>query len=1054
MKSRRSFRLLSLSFLTAAATAVAAPHPIASPNLVFAEVDGVVTFEAEHFVKQELTSVRAFHIVSTVADPQFDPDADPSHAAGASGHAYLEILPDSRRNHDEELIVGENFDNSPGNMAVLSYRVHFEQPGRYYVWARVYSTGTEDNGMHVGLNGTWPESGQRWQTTLKDAWQWDSRQRTEEVHVGVPMQLWLDVPTAGEHTVQISMREDGFELDKVVLARDRDYVPADAGPTPRYAAGMPPYAFPSHSPLPPRRSPHEITRVVPKGVSLNAADVSFEGTNYYFDRETWAAINPEEHTTATVTATVPVGTGRYHVAFHAVGESDGQSTYELSLGGRPLGTFQPPLSTKMYEESSAYVHTWPNVAVQEGDQVEVTATIGSADGLEYARARWARIEFLPTEINADTTPYWIQSVNGSVSSVGAVNMFPAMTNAFVAQFANEVSAGFGQVDIPDRIDAVPVNTVHGELKQWHAVTLDIAGPFAHEQDLKPNPFTDYAYNVTFTHESGEPSYVVPGYFAADGDAANTGATSGTVWRAHLSPDKPGVWNYRISFLHGTNAATYRGGAPLAPYDGSTGSFTIAPTDKTAPDFRARGRLTYTGERYLRFAGDQSIFLKAGPDAPETFLAHTEFDNTLGLKDSVPLKTWEPHLRDWRSGDPIWANDRGKSIIGAINYLADKGMNVFSFLTYNAGGDGDNVWPFVDRDDKLHYDVSKLDQWDVLFAHAQARGIYLHFKLQENELDDHRAGQERTPQAILEAMDAGETGPERRLYFREMIARFGHHLALNWNFGEENTQTYAEQVAMFDYVAAIDPYGHHRVIHTFPQDQDRVYNTLLGDRSNLTGPSMQNRFNQAHARTRQWLDASAAAGRQWVVANDEQNPFEYGVPPDPGYRGFNGIADADRSPYTLHDIRKYTLWGNLMAGGAGVEYYFGYRLAENDLLLQDLRSRDQTWDYCRIALEFFHGLGVDLNTLSAADELVGTAPGENGNWCLARSGEFYLVYLPEGEEAELDLGDADGQFSLEWFNPRNGQHQPGATVAGGRMVRLTPPANVEGDDWAVVLRRAP
>ena len=34
--------------------------------------------------------------------------------------------------------------------------------------------------------------------------------------------------------------------------------------------------------------------------------------------------------------------------------------------------------------------------------------------------------------------------------------------------------------------------------------------------------------------------------------------------------------------------------------------------------------------------------------------------------------------------------------GAINYLSGKGCNVFSFLPYNAGGDGDNVWPFVER----------------------------------------------------------------------------------------------------------------------------------------------------------------------------------------------------------------------------------------------------------------------------------------------------------------------------------------------------------------------
>ena len=45
------------------------------------------------------------------------------------------------------------------------------------------------------------------------------------------------------------------------------------------------------------------------------------------------------------------------------------------------------------------------------------------------------------------------------------------------------------------------------------------GPFARERDTRPNPFLDYRLTVRFTHESGAPSYDVPGYFAADGDAA-------------------------------------------------------------------------------------------------------------------------------------------------------------------------------------------------------------------------------------------------------------------------------------------------------------------------------------------------------------------------------------------------------------------------------------------------------------------------------------------------------------------------------------------------------
>ncbi len=30
-----------------------------------------------------------------------------------------------------------------------------------YVWARAYSSGAEDNSLHVGLDAAWPESGVR-----------------------------------------------------------------------------------------------------------------------------------------------------------------------------------------------------------------------------------------------------------------------------------------------------------------------------------------------------------------------------------------------------------------------------------------------------------------------------------------------------------------------------------------------------------------------------------------------------------------------------------------------------------------------------------------------------------------------------------------------------------------------------------------------------------------------------------------------------------------------------------------------------------------------------
>ncbi|HUS34475.1 MAG TPA: DUF5060 domain-containing protein [Verrucomicrobiae bacterium] len=605
----------------------------------------------------------------------------------------------------------------------------------------------------------------------------------------------------------------------------------------------------------------------------------------------------------------------------------------------------------------------------------------------------------------------------------------------------------------------------GELKQWHKVTLTFDGPFAHETNTAPNPFRDFRFTVEFKHSSGAPKYRVPGYFAADGNAGETSARSGNKWRVHLSPDKSGQWTWRASFEQGPSAATDESAktAPAAPIHNAIGSFEIAPTDKSGRDFRSKGRLEYVGKRYLQFAGSKEYFLKAGADSPENLLAYADFDDTFSRKKQTAprageasptgLHRYEPHARDWRDGDPTWKNGRGKNLIGALNYLAGKGANSISFLTYNVSGDGDDVWPFVNPTNKFNFDCSKLDQWQIVFDHAQHLGLHLHFKLQETEMDDNRNGGKTN--FIAGALDQGDLGPERKLYLRELIARFGYQLALNWNLGEENTQSSEQQRAMAKYIADTDPYRHNIVVHTYPDQQDRVYPPLLGAQSVLTGVSLQNGWDNAHQRTLKWITESTRAGRPWVVANDEQNPADLGVPPDPGYRGHSGHAPIGKTgkTYNLDDIRKHTLWGTLLAGGAGVEYYFGYTLPENDLNCEDWRSRDKSWDACRIALEFFRDHKIPFWEMTNADELIGNPNHDNTCYCFAKPNELYLVYLPTGGECTLNLSGAQRDFSLAWFNPREGGplQQGAIQQSTDQNVTFAPPSPAD-KDWLAVIRR--
>ena len=190
------------------------------------ERDGLLVVEAENFDRQTNDNVRRFHIVGK------GDAVSPRHVESASGGAYVAVLPDTRRTHDDKLIRGENFSDEPGAIAVLTYRVRFQTPGKYYVWARAYSTGTEDNGIHVGIDGQWPESGRRMQWCEgKNRWRWESKQRTPENHCGEPYKIFVEVIEPGEHEIQFSMREDGFELDRWLMTLEKDFErPEGTGP--------------------------------------------------------------------------------------------------------------------------------------------------------------------------------------------------------------------------------------------------------------------------------------------------------------------------------------------------------------------------------------------------------------------------------------------------------------------------------------------------------------------------------------------------------------------------------------------------------------------------------------------------------------------------------------------------------------------------------------------------------------------------------------------------------------------------------------------------------
>lgn len=578
-------------------------------------------------------------------------------------------------------------------------------------------------------------------------------------------------------------------------------------------------------------------------------------------------------------------------------------------------------------------------------------------------------------------------------------------------------------------------TITGETKQWHDVVLTFDGP-ATSEEATPNPFFDYRLNVTFTQ--GNRRLVVPGYFAADGNAAETSATAGNKWRVHFVPETTGEWQYVVSFRQGREVAASlapKAGKPVAP-DGLRGRLQVAPSDKTGRDHRAHGMLRYVGQHYAQYQGSGQYFVQAGAQSPENFLAYGEFDDTVdhgGAKNKLRdgLHWYEPHLRDWRPGDPTWKNGKGKGIIGALNYLAGKGMNTFYTVTMNIDGDGREIYPWTRYEERARYDVSKLAQWEIVLSHMDRLGMQLMLITQEEENEQ-----------ILGKMTA-----LRKVYYRELIARFAHHHALLWDLSEEmdrwryyKTKDIEE---ICNYFKALDPWKHPIQYVQWKGEllpDDKSYGRLLGF-PNFDGTAMQHDAENSYAQTRKWVEASAAAGHKWLVGIIEINPISTGVVPD--------------SANFWHDrVRRFSIWGNLMAGGSGSVYFFGYQYPNSDLDMEDWRSRDHFWELQHHAHHFFTSY-LPLPRMRPQSNLT-----RNEAWVFADPGEVYAVYLPQPGQTELDLRQAQGKFRVQWYNPRYGgplQQGTVAEVEGGAWRNLgQPPAETRNEaglqDWAVLVRR--
>lgn len=492
----------------------------------------------------------------------------------------------------------------------------------------------------------------------------------------------------------------------------------------------------------------------------------------------------------------------------------------------------------------------------------------------------------------------------------------------------------------------------GTYAQWGKVEIALTGPNSVGMSENNNPFEIEVF-VRFESPSGV-QYTVPAFYEGNGN----GGLNGNVWKVRFTPDESGTWQY-LSM------------SDVASLNGESGSFeVVAPVGCTSyepgalPNFNCTGRLQAVNQHYLAFA-DGTYWLKGGSDEPEDFLAPGQ---TVGFASKA----------------------------AAIDYLAANGVNSMYIMLHNVGGDRNNVWPWVGsteseaRNNDTHFDISKLAEWEAIFSYIQDKGIVLHLVLED---------------------DSGWTGFDRPLYYREMVARFGHHNGLYWNISEEYNENYsASDVRLFaEHLSMLDAYDRPLTVHH--QGDTGNWEPFVGN-ADFDLTSFQTARETQNDLAVAWFELANMTIPTLVLSFDETGRV------DSGDRG----------------IARQIVW-SVYLGGANYEMLTAP--------LSDYRDFGEHFADMHRARTFIESL--PFYRMQPVNGLIAGGDG----YLFARPGLVYAAYLPAGGQIAIDLSTTGSIFDVEWFNPRSGGTQAAGETSGGATRSFTAPDN---GDWVLLLNR--
>jgi hypothetical protein len=161
--------------------------------------NGLIVIEAEHY---HLKVDKADHAWVQVAP------------AGCSGAAAMQAQPNTGAVIESGVV---------GKAPRLDYRINISKPGWFHLWIRGIGATGDDDSCHAGLDGVLvPTCAEIVDFDATPTW---SKSRAEKRQVAS-----FEIKSAGLHTLNIWMREDGFTIDKLIITRNGNYTVTGEGP--------------------------------------------------------------------------------------------------------------------------------------------------------------------------------------------------------------------------------------------------------------------------------------------------------------------------------------------------------------------------------------------------------------------------------------------------------------------------------------------------------------------------------------------------------------------------------------------------------------------------------------------------------------------------------------------------------------------------------------------------------------------------------------------------------------------------------------------------------